>query len=142
MATREQVLTSLETLAASAASVKYSTRQVVLFEDLPTNIFPLVQVIDNGDIEVLHKTGGVATVSIDVQLKIVTKAEYKDNATKLNMVDSEIIAALYTDLRLGGGADLVEILDREAEEIETTHPFVVVTRNIVLHYTGSMATGL
>jgi len=142
MNTREQVLADLEALLRVASSAKYITRQISRFADLPTNVFPAIQIIDQGDSEVLHKTGGVATVSMDVKINIIVAAEYKNNTTILNNTEKEITTILFNNLKIGGSVDLIEIFEREAEDFEATYPFVVVSRNITIHYTGNVATGL
>jgi len=138
---REQIMTALEN-TLKLTSVKYVTRQITKFDQLPNNIFPAIQIIDDSDAEIEHKTGGYVNIGINIIVNTIVKAEYKNNATMLNNIDAEIIQKINQNLTLGGLCSAIEIHNREHQDIEATYPYVISTRNLIIWYTGNMANGL
>jgi len=142
MSKREDIFVALDIAVAAIPSVVNTTRQINIFENLPDVAFPIVQILDNGDNNVGGWTSGFMSTTIDIDLKIITKAEYATNATDLNAVDSDIVAALANNLTMGGLVDAVRIEARGNDDIEQTYPFVAVSRKLLITYSAPLTSGL
>jgi hypothetical protein len=147
--TREDLLLAIENNIRNvkiangfAIDVKYVSRQLTLLKNLPATTFPAIIIEDLGDISLNYWTGGVAEMIIEINLRMITKAEYRDNTTSLNLIDKEVIKSLAADQKLSNMVSLLKIENRKTENIDNTYPFVEVNRRITVNYTSTIASGL
>jgi len=138
---RESALEALKTVISGSAFIKYVTRDVMPFEHLASTQFPMCMIEDLGDDDLTYKTSGNANITISLNLKIITKAEYSNNSSAINLADQDIVKQIAGSQKLGGLVSIMELRERETQDIETTYPYVVVVRKARIVYSENTSNG-
>ena len=141
MNVREQIFAAIKTALQTSTNIKVVERNILPFEHISSVQFPICQIEDLGDSAIEYKTGGIAAITMNVNFKLIVKAEYKDNATLLNNADADVVKILGNNEKLGGLVSIMMIENREQLDIETTYPYVAVIRTAKVIYTASTNSG-
>ena len=145
---RETILTAIENIAKTITvangytyDVRLVSSQILPFEHIATTQFPAVFVQDLGDVEIEYKVGGIANVTIDLNIRVITKAEYSESQKKISNTDLDLVKAIQTSTTLSGLVSRITPLERESVDIETTYPYVAIDRSYRVVFSGIVDNG-
>jgi len=148
MTTRESILNSIETILKTISvsngylsNPRYVSRQLITLDKIPDTVFPAILIEDLDEVDILYKTGGVATVVFELNIRMITKAEYSNNSTQINNLDNDIMRAISTDNTLGSKVSHVTVIERTSVKLEDSYPYIESNRKLHITYDGNVSTG-
>lgn len=145
---REAALTALKTQLQNITedngypvTVKAVRREYLDMKDIPATQIPLLVIEDDGEEEILYKTGDFADVLFQVNIRGYVNS-IDGLSTPLNVLDVAAKKAIGQDLTLGGNAFSVTILPYTDRSGNETTPFAFFVRPIRITYEGRITQGM